>query len=89
MNIKMTDGLKTTEAWAGAGAIALIAKLDDVVGIPESVVAEPELMTIIIVVKMLAIALIVACYTMGRSQVKAAEKSPAPLILGPETGDTQ
>ena len=75
MNIKLTDGLKSTEAWAGVGAIGMIAKFDEVVGIPAAVMADPKLMTIIVVAKLLAIALIVTCYTLSRSQVKAAEAS--------------
>ncbi len=87
MNIKLTEGLKSTEAWANAAGITAIAKFDEVIGIPDNVAADAELMAVILVVKILAIAVMVSCYTMSRGNVKAAEKSPAPLILGPEKGE--
>ena len=86
MQIKLTDGLKSTEAWASSGAIGVILKAPDLIGIPENVLSNPELMTVIVVVQIISIALVVACYTMGRSQVKAMEASPAPLVLEPNTG---
>ncbi len=75
MNIKipLTDGLKSTEMWASSGAVGVILKAPDIIGIPAHVLANPELMTIIVVSQILSIAAVVACYTMSRGEVKAAK----------------
>ena len=73
MNIKMTDGLKSTEAWASSGAVGVILKAPDIIGIPDHVLSDPELMTIIVVAQILSVAAVVACYTLSRGEVKAAK----------------
>ena len=73
-------GPRSTEFWATVTGSFTFMFGDRVIEIPDAVLADPELMTIVIVAKIVGVVVLLGLYINGRSRVKEAASRPAPLI---------
>lgn len=83
------SGGRTTEFWGTVAGLFTMLFGDQIIEIPSNVTSSPELMTIIIVAKILGVVILMATYIYSRSKVKEAASRPAPLVALEKIGEEE